>query len=158
VILFPARQRKAASVPEKPRTVSIPPDSVVLVIDDEETVRSFAGNVLLRAGVKVLSAADGRAGVEVFREHSDNISVVILDLLMPVMGGEKAIALLRDINPNVPVILSSGFDVSEAAREFSEIKPAGFLQKPYTPERLIEAVEGTLQRVKRAGSNTEQYG
>jgi len=89
---------------------------------------------------------NGAEGVEIFREHKGLVSLVILDLLMPVMGGEEAIVRLQEIDPQVPVILSSGFDVSEAARRFEKYKPACFLQKPYTADRLLDSVAGTLRR------------
>jgi two-component system, chemotaxis family, CheB/CheR fusion protein len=145
-VLLPARQAKAA-VARRPKRDSapIPSGSLALVIDDEEIVRSLADKALSRAGMKVLTAENGKAGVEVFREHSASISVVVLDLQMPVMGGEEALAELKQIRPEVPVILSSGFDESEAERRFTGLKPAFFLQKPYTVERLVEAVAATLK-------------
>jgi len=96
--------------------------------------------------MKVLAAEHGSSGVELFREHRDSVSVVILDLQMPVMGGEEALARLHEINPDVPVILSSGFDETEATRRFSTLKPAGFLQKPYTAQRLVSAVVAALKK------------
>ncbi len=145
LILLPAQQWKAVPAPEELRAASIPSGSVALVIDDEETIRSFATHVLSRAGMKVLVAGNGRAGVEIFRKLDTEISVVVLDLLMPIMGGEEALALMKQINPDVPVVLSSGLDETEATRRFSEPKPARFLQKPYTAGRLVEAVAATLR-------------
>jgi CheY-like chemotaxis protein len=84
--------------------------------------------------------------VEIFRKQNTMISVVVLDLQMPVMGGEKAIALLKEINSDVPVILSSGFDETEAERRFRSLKPARFLQKPYTADRLFTAVLTVMNR------------
>jgi FixJ family two-component response regulator len=69
---------------------------------------------------------------------------------MPVMGGEEALTVLRGINPDVPVILSSGFDESEATRRFASQKPAGFLQKPYSAQKLVNAVAAALKRPKRS--------
>ena len=122
-----------------------PAGIVALVIDDEKTVRALAASVLTRAGVKVCWRRTEKRGVEMFREHHAIISIVILDLLMPVMGGEEALALLRQIDPGVPVILSSGFDESEAQRRFAELQPVHFLQKPYTAGRLAEAVAAALR-------------
>ncbi len=145
LVILPAMHRQTSVVPAVGPTVApIPPGSVALVIDSEESVRSFANSALSRAGMKVLVADNGKTGVELFREHNAIVSVVLLDLLMPVKGGEEAFALLREINPGVPVILSSGFDETEAARRFSEPKPARFLQKPYTMERLVAAVAAVL--------------
>ena len=84
-----------------------------------------------------------------FREHNAILSVVILDLQMPVMGGEEARAELRVINPKIPILLSSGFDESEATKRFAAGGPAGFLQKPYSSQRLVSAVAAVLQRFGR---------
>ena len=121
-----------------------------LIIDDEKTILSFAEATLVREGMKVLTAANGKAGVDMFRAHKDEVSVILLDLQMPVLGGEQAYPLLKELNPDVPVILSSGFDESEAVRKCSELHPAAFLQKPYPAERLVEVVSEALQR--RRGS------
>jgi len=113
------------------------------------------GQRALARGVKALSAVDGKAGVEMFREHHAIISAVILDLLMPAMDGEEVFALLKGIDPDVPVIMSSGFDETEVARRFPETKPARFLQKPYTARVLIEAVAAALKRGMSRGGKAE---
>jgi CheY-like chemotaxis protein len=147
VILLPARPRKTSAAGlDKVQAKSIPSGSVALVIDDDETVRSLAERVLVRTGMKVLTAENGKTGVALFREHHSIVSVVLLDLQMPVMGGEEALTLLREIAPHVPVILSSGFDESEAKQRFSRFKLLGFLQKPYTSDRLTESVAASLER------------
>jgi len=146
VTLFPAQDRKTAhseAVPE--RTLAAPAGSQALVIDDEKTIRMLAENVLSRKGFKVLTAEDGQHGVEIFREHHGTISVVVLDFQMPVMGGEETMKQLKEINPEVPIILSSGFDEAEAERRFTTFKPARFLQKPYTADRLFVAVIEALK-------------
>jgi len=96
--------------------------------------------------MKVLTAENGRIGVELFREHSGKISVIILDLQMPVMGGEGTLPLLHEINPDTPVILASGYDQKEVSRRFSRPKPDGFLQKPFTAQRLASAVAAVLKK------------
>jgi two-component system CheB/CheR fusion protein len=148
LILLPSGARKSVSpqAAEEPAALSIPSGLVALVIDDEPTVRTLAQDVLSRAGIKVMTAENGAAGIDLFREHNPIISVVVLDLQMPVMGGEEALKRLREINPRVPVILSSGFDESEAQRRFSSLSPARFLQKPYTAERLAAAVAETVKK------------
>jgi two-component system CheB/CheR fusion protein len=124
----------------------IAPGSLALIIDDEKIIRNLAEAALSRRGMKVLTAENGRTGVEIFREHKDELSFVVLDLQMPKMSGDQALPLLAELNPEVPVILSSGFDESEAARKFSGAKPVAFLQKPYTVERLIETISAVLRR------------
>lgn len=146
-ILLPVSGREATRADKREEGVaSLPAGSVVLVIDDEQVVRKLAQGVLSRRGMRVLTADNGQSGVEMFREHNSIVSAVVLDLKMPVMGGEETLPLLRQINPDVPVILSSGFDEREATLRFSKCKPAGFLQKPYTSQRLISAVAAVLRR------------
>src|ERR1019366_833122 len=147
LVQFPVSRRNAVAVlPKRPDVASIPAGSVALVIDDEEAVRALATNVLSRAGMRVLVAPDGESGVELFRRYNRIVSAVILDLTMPIMTGEVALPLIKEINPDVPVILSTGFDAGEAVRRFPGLRPQGFLQKPYSNERLVEAVADTLKR------------
>jgi two-component system, chemotaxis family, CheB/CheR fusion protein len=149
VILLPAKGERAAGPNAGiPGNASIPAGSAVLIVDDEDTVRKLARNVLTRAGMNVYLAENGASGVEVFRQHHGIFSIVLLDLMMPVMGGEEALLRMKDIDPTVPIILSSGFDESEAVRRFPQSKPARFLQKPYTAQSLLAAVAATLAASK----------
>ena len=118
----------------------------VLVIDDEEVVRSTARAALERLGYEVLAASDGRQGVAAFRDCAGRIGAVLLDMTMPIMSGEETFRELRLIRPDVQVILSSGFNEVEAIRNFNGKGLAGFLQKPYTAARLTQAVRAALDR------------
>jgi signal transduction histidine kinase len=108
----------------------------VLVVDDEKSVRSTQRMLLTSMGFTVIEAADGREAIDVFTTNADAISVVILDLTMPVLDGPAVFAELRRIRPGVRVILSSGYDEVETTRRFSGQGLAGFLQKPYTVSEL----------------------
>jgi CheY-like chemotaxis protein len=123
-----AAAQAAAEIPAP--ACSVHPGETILVIDDEEMVRGVATAVLERHGFRVLSAENGKAGVAVLRRHRGKVALVVLDLLMPEMGGAEALERLREIRPDVPVLLSSGFDQSEAGRRFTGKKLAGFIQKP----------------------------
>lgn len=116
----------------------------VLVVDDEETVRDVCKRALQEAGFKVLTAADGSEGLEMFREHRALIVAVVLDLTMPKMDGQQAFNAMRMIMPGVKVLLMSGFSESEAINRFSTKAPAAFIQKPYTPEILVSKVVGII--------------
>jgi CheY-like chemotaxis protein len=118
----------------------------VLVIDDEEIVRRTAQATLERFGYKVLVAEDGVQGVKRFRELAAEIDVVLLDMTMPAMSGEETFRELRRIQPEVRVVLSSGYNEVEASRRFSGKRLAGFVQKPYTAARLAEAMQAVLVR------------
>ena len=82
--------------------------------------------------------------MEVLTRNPQSISLVLLDLVMPVMNGEEALDGLRLIRPDVPVILSSGFDESEAVQRFAGKSLSAFVQKPYGRDRLLEAVVQAL--------------
>jgi PAS domain S-box-containing protein len=118
---------------------------LILVVDDEEVIRRTAKSMLDRHGYRVLVAEDGLRGVELFQVSSDKIAVVILDMTMPVMGGEEALRRLKEIRPNVKVLLSSGYNESEAIRRFAGKGLAGFLQKPYTSSALSAKLRAILK-------------
>ena len=116
----------------------------VLVVDDEAIVQHMAAAALQSRGFQVLLAANGSESLEVLRSNPD-IVLVILDLTMPVMTGEQTLPILRQIRPEVPVILSSGFDELELSRRFSASGVAGVLQKPYTVAAMMAKVTSALQ-------------
>jgi len=116
------------------------PTQTVLVVDDEERVRSVAARLLERSGFTVLTAADGQAGVEVFRAHADTISAVLLDMTMPQMNGEETLRAIHSIRPDARIVIMSGYDEQEISGRFTGLAPAGFLQKPFTPGDLREKI------------------
>jgi len=78
--------------------------------------------------------------VDVYGREAERLKCVILDLTMPVMSGEEALAKMKAVNPNVPIVLSSGFNEAQALHRFEGKGLAGFLQKPYKAGALVEAV------------------
>ena len=118
----------------------------VLIVDDEETVCAVGKRMLNKMGFSVLTASDGRKAVEILREHADEIDCILLDLTMPHMGGEEAFRELRSIQPDVKVILSSGYNEQDATQRFTDKGLAGFIQKPYSmvtlKEKLMEVLPG----------------
>lgn len=84
--------------------------------------------------------------MEAVGKHKEELAGVILDLTMPVMGGEEALKQIKQIAPHLPIILSSGYGASEAADEFGESKPAGFLQKPSTVPNLLMTVKKAIEQ------------
>ncbi|MDX8389165.1 MAG: response regulator, partial [Mariprofundaceae bacterium] len=108
----------------------------ILIVDDEETIREIAGMMLEDVGFTILKAKDGVEGVEVFREHQTEIRVVLLDMTMPRMNGEEVFREIRTLQPDVTVILSSGYNEQDATNRFAGKGLAGFIQKPYSPSAL----------------------
>lgn len=116
----------------------------ILLIDDEEAVREAVSDILGFAGFDVLTAVDGVTGIELFRNHYQQIALVLLDLSMPGLNGAETFTVLRQIDPQVQVLLSSGYDEAEAISHFVGTGLAGFLQKPYNMPRLVEVVKSYL--------------
>jgi CheY-like chemotaxis protein len=94
-------------------------------------------------GFDVLDAADGRGGLDLLAAHPE-IRLVVLDVTMPEMSGEEAFAELRRIRGDVPVVVASGYDPTEAFDRFATDKPAGFLAKPFTVRELADVLRGAL--------------
>jgi len=117
---------------------------IVLIVDDEQSVRQVAAMTLERRGFTVLQAEDGQAGVDLFREHKDGIVAVVLDMTLPRMSGQEAFERIRAIRPDVPVLLSSGFNEQDAVGRAVGLGLAGFIQKPYRPSELIARLRGVL--------------
>ena len=113
----------------------------VLVVDDEEVVRQTARHTLERFGYQVVMANNGAEAVERFLSRPSGISLVLLDLTMPVMSGEETLSRLQTINPQVRVLLTSGYNEVEAIQRFAGKGLAGFIQKPYTANALAEKVK-----------------
>jgi PAS domain S-box-containing protein len=132
--------RPAAAVPEWRGS------GHVLVIDDEESVRTVARSVLEFTGFSVEEAGDGAAGVEIFTRDPNRFTAVLLDLTMPQMDGEEAFRQLRLLNPEVRVVLMSGFNRVDAINRFVGKGLAGFVQKPFEVQTLVNELRRVLER------------
>ena len=117
----------------------------MLFVDDEPALRDLAERTLRPAGFQVLTAADGREALEVLRDRAADVRAVVLDLTMPGLNGDEVLRELRRLRPGVRVILSSGFSEQEVARRFAAGDLAGFLQKPYRPHQLLDAIRRAMQ-------------
>jgi signal transduction histidine kinase/CheY-like chemotaxis protein len=142
-VLLPASDGSVASA-EPGVTQNLKGTGTIVVVDDEEIVRSMAKTVLERYGYTVIVAEDGKAGVEVLTQRKSDITLVILDMTMPVMSGEETFQQIRMISPDVRVILSSGYNEVEAIRRFTNKGLAWFIQKPYTAVELARKVKIVL--------------
>jgi PAS domain S-box-containing protein len=144
-LFFPALSR-AALPPAQPRPApGFAGGGTVLLVDDEEPVRKLTTTMLTRLGFTVLTAADGCAAVEVFRQHQAAIRCVLTDLTMPGMDGWATLAALRALRAELPVILSSGYDETNALAGAGAERPQAFLSKPYTVAALREALGHALE-------------
>jgi CheY-like chemotaxis protein len=123
---------------------AVPGACTILVVDDDDGVRAVARSLLQRQGYTVLVATNGREGVETFAARMDEVRVVLLDLTMPVMGGEEALRQLRALSPDVRVVLMSGYSDTDVEHTFVGAGLSGFLPKPFRADDVYRAIEFAL--------------
>jgi PAS domain S-box-containing protein len=116
----------------------------LLLVDDEETVRSMASRMLRAMGFEVVLAGDGMEALARLEAEGGRIRAVLLDLTMPRMDGEATLRRIREISPDLPVVLCSGYDVSEGQGRFADLTFSGFLQKPFRLAELQRALRRAL--------------
>jgi len=145
-VLFPISAEAAVLAQRRQVPAATHDWETILVVDDESIVRNMLQKALTHAGYNVLFAENGAEAVSIF-SRPNRISLVVLDLVMPVMSGEEALPQLLAIRPDLPVIVSSGQNEVECIHKLGESRVSGFLQKPYLPSVLIAKVRAVLGRV-----------
>jgi CheY-like chemotaxis protein len=119
---------------------------MVLLVDDEEIILEVGKELLEGMGYQVLTAKDGKEAVEVYKKDRDEIDIVVLDMVMPNMGGGEAYDRMKEINPEIKVLLSSGFSIDGEASEILERGCNGFVQKPFTMKELSGKIRDILEK------------
>ena len=147
-LLFPrSDQTIGRDVWQDPPAQTYQSQGIILVVDDEETVRSVASAALERCGFTILTATNGRDGLKAYREQANHIRAVVLDLTMPILGGDEVLSDLRSggaPGSTVPILLSSGYSSADVAGNLQRFGPIQFLQKPYNPGDLIQKIRVCL--------------
>ena len=116
----------------------------ILLVDDEEMVLNVGVQLLEKLGYEVIKAGSGQQAVTLFEENKDNIDLVIVDIIMPEMGGGDVFDNIRQIKADVNVLLSSGYSIDGQAREILNRGCNGFIQKPFTLKQLSQKIKETL--------------
>jgi two-component system cell cycle sensor histidine kinase/response regulator CckA len=126
--------------------VSLPANgsATILVVDDEEALRELTSITLKRCGYQVLEARNGKEALQVLAEAPSLPDIVLLDLAMPVMGGDELLPILSANFAGLRVIFSSGYSEDETRKVLPSQSVAGFLQKPYTSRALKEKIQQVL--------------
>lgn len=150
-VLFPYRTEIIVDLPSVINDVPVSNNTdtyecdSVLIADDDINIRNICKEIIETIGYKTIMAENGSEAVELYKQNRNNICCVLLDLTMPIMDGVEALRQIRTINNNAVIILSSGYNESEALRRLKNDKPTGFIQKPYTVNslgRIINRVMG----------------
>ncbi len=116
----------------------------VLVVDDEEIMRMTAKEILNYLGYEVLEAANGKEAIEIFHEKHEAINLVLLDMIMPVMNGHECFMEMKKIDPDVKVIIASGFILDHNLDEMKTVGLSGFIRKPYQTADLSSLLSEVL--------------
>ena len=123
---------------------STPNLPIVLVVDDEEAIREAVRDILELVEIQSILAANGREAIELFMQHRAQIRAILLDLRMPVMSGTETYEKLRELDPQVRIILSSGYDEKMSTLDFDADAALMFLRKPYALDALLACVQDAM--------------
>ena len=142
-IYLPASTKPEAEEPAEVESLS-GGDECILVVDDEEPIRAMARELLESYGYRVLLAENGLEAIDIYAEHKDDIALVILDMVMPKMGGREAFLKLKELDPGIKALLSTGYSQDGKAQEILESGVIGYIQKPYQINKLLAKVRSVL--------------
>ena len=144
-IYLPASDRQPQEIREENQRVTSG-SGTLLLVDDEQNVLTVTAQMLNRSGYTVIEAKSGREAIERYSRSKDDIDLVILDMVMPEMGGGDVFDRLKELNPGVKVLLASGYSLEGQAREIMKRGCDGFIQKPFSLSELIDRVKSILER------------
>jgi two-component system, cell cycle sensor histidine kinase and response regulator CckA len=145
-IYLPASRKKKSIEEKTHQDKPLGGHEGILLIDDEPSIIDIGQQILKLLGYRVYTASNGAEAIEVFREKAKEIAIVVLDMIMPQMGGGETFDKLKEIDPNVRVILSSGYSMTGEADEIVERGCRGFIQKPFTPVDLSKKIREVLEQ------------
>jgi two-component system, cell cycle sensor histidine kinase and response regulator CckA len=143
-IYLPAIESQAEPEVDKTQVMPAFGTETILLVDDEEFVRDLGARILSKAGYNVLTATNGREALNLFEKEGTQISLVILDLIMPEMGGKECLKGLRKIDPQQKVLIASGLSADPSTKEFVEMGARGFVSKPFKFKELLQQVRKAL--------------
>jgi two-component system cell cycle sensor histidine kinase/response regulator CckA len=116
----------------------------ILLVEDNNMVSALTTRILERSGYTVLTAANGKEALDLYEKERDKISLIILDLIMPEMGGKQCLEELRQMDPTVKIVVTSGYAVSGPTKATIESAASSFVGKPYNVDQILGAVRDAL--------------
>ncbi len=144
-IYLPASSGKVLETVKMPDLL-VKGTGTILLVDDEELVLEVGKGFLKVMGYIVLTAQGGREALETYKKHQDAIALVILDIVMPSMKGGEVFDRLKEINPDVKVLLSTGYSIDGEATKILERGGKGFIQKPFDIKQLSQSIRAVLEK------------
>jgi len=152
ILMHPALKERIDPPPPAPAS-PLQVSRCVMVVDDEPMALVLLQQILAHAGFAVVSAQSGFEALDFFRKEPGRFALVLLDLAMPLMDGEETFNHLRAIDPNVVVLLNTGFIENRRLDRMMANGLAGFLRRPYRPDEVITQIESVLENIKRGGNH-----
>ena len=144
-IYLPATEEEAKAETEMSGEI-VKGKETILLVDDEEIVLDTGELMLKKLGYEVLSAMSGSDALELYKKNQDRIDMILLDMVMPGMGGSKTFDRLKEINPKIKVLLSSGYSIDGQAKGILKRGCNGFIQKPFSLEQLSQNIRKILDK------------
>ena len=142
-IFFPASEKKIIKDKERPSEIMKGTETILLV-DDEDIIIDVGTELLKKMGYAVLGAKSGRESIETYEANQETIDMIILDMIMPEMDGGETYDKLREINPDIKVLLASGYSIDGQATEILNRGCNGFIQKPFNIKNLAQKIREIL--------------
>jgi CheY-like chemotaxis protein len=142
-IYLPASEKVVEKLSESSDPI-IEGSGTILLVDDEAMVLDVGGQMVNKLGYMVLTAKGGKEAIDLYQANKDKIDMVILDMIMPDMGGGESYDRLKEINPEIKVLLSSGYTIDGQAKQILERGCNGFIQKPFTLKELSKKIRKTF--------------
>ena len=139
-----ASEREEIVESQESKSSAMGGNETILLVDDEEFIRELGVDVLGQAGYTVLTASNGEQALEVYRRERERIALVILDLIMPGMGGSKCLEELLKVTPRARVLIASGYSPDASTKGALEAGAVAFINKPYNNKQLLELVRKIL--------------
>jgi len=144
-IYLPSSEEKVLKIERFAEEV-IKGNKTILFIDDEEIVRDACKHMLEAIGYRVLTAGNGKEALEIYREYSSRIDIILLDMIMPGMNGSEVYDRITGINPDAKIILATGYSIDGQATEILERGCDGFIQKPFRLKDLHKKIIKVLKK------------
>lgn len=121
------------------------PKRTVLIVDDEDVIRDLIVDVVADGGYRALSAASGSQAVEIVRSEKGAIDMVLLDMQMPDMDGRRTYELMREIDPDIPVFIATGFGREDISRSLIALGVRGVVTKPFHVDDILKLIQANLR-------------
>jgi CheY-like chemotaxis protein len=143
-IYFPAIDSDVEIEEPETQVLALGGLETVLLVDDDNVVRDLCQRILENANYKVIIAADGQEALELYNQRKDEISLVLLDLIMPVMGGDRCLGELLALNPSLKVVIISGYHGETTANDLISAGAKAAIYKPFGPHEVLKVVRNVL--------------